>query len=223
MTPPFSLAALLIFWAPAKARYRVIGQWNRSVLFMARWICGIRYEVIGKERLPEPPYVICSKHQSAWETVAFYEIFPRTSFVVKRALLWIPFFGWGLWIGMSPIPIDRGAKLSAFRSILSAGKRKLAGNIPVCVFPEGTRIPVGKRKPFLPGACLLAVDTGVPIVPVALNSGACWPRTHLGFFKRPGLVTVSIGSAIATKGLRTREVTALVEDWVNAETERIGG
>ena len=224
LTPLFSLVALLIFWAPASFRYHAIGQWNCSVLFLARWLCGIQHEVIGKENLPKPPYVICSKHQSTWETLAFYKIFPRVSFVVKRSLLWVPFFGWGLWLAMNVIPIDREAKLSAFKKILAAGKKRLlVEKIPVCVFPEGTRMPVGEKRPFMPGACMLAVDSGVPIVPVALNSGKCWPKKNLGFFKKAGKITVSIGSPIKTEDRKTRDVTSEAEKWVFDETARIGG
>lgn len=193
-------------------------------MLMARWLCGIRHEVLGRENLPQGPYVICSKHQSAWETIAYYGIFRRRiSFVVKRSLLWIPFFGWGLRLCMSPIPIDRSAKLSAFRSVLSVGKSRLDEGVPVCVFPEGTRVPAGERRKFLPGACMLAVEAGVPIVPVAHNSGRLWPKANLGLLKRSGTVTVSIGPPIATEGRRTKEVTAEAERWVHEETERIGG
>ena len=224
ITPPFSLLALLIFWAPARVRYHAMGQWCRLVVGMCRWLCGIRHEVVGLENLPEPPYVICSKHQSAWETAAFYGVFPhRISFVVKKELLWIPFFGWGLWICMSPIPIDRGERLKALKSVLAAGRKRLAGGVPVCVFPEGTRVAPGGRRDFSPAAGMLATDSTVPVVPVAHNSGRCWPRGLAGLLKRSGTVTVSVGEPIDASSLRPREVTAKAKEWVDAETERLGG
>jgi len=106
VTPPYALLALATFPLPRMARYRVISGWSRLVVRLARALCGIRWSVQGREHLPARPSVILSKHQSAWETLAYQEIFPPQVLVLKKELLWIPFFGWGLAL-MSPIAIDR--------------------------------------------------------------------------------------------------------------------
>ena len=223
ITPLFACVAILIFWLPAPVRYHTIGQWNRTVIFLLRLFCGISHEVDGLPNLPAPPYLICSNHQSAWETISFYGIFPRVSFVTKRSLLWIPFFGWGLYLAMDPIPIDRGAKLSSFKKILKLGGKRLDANVPVVIFPEGTRLAVGERRSFMPSAFMLAIESNVPIVPVAHNSGKCWPRGIAGFFKKPGLINMTIGKPISTEGKRARAVSAEVEQWIHAELKRIDG
>ena len=164
ITPPFSFVALLICWLPRKWRYHVIGQWNRLTILLLRLCCGIRHEVRGLENLPPAPFVICANHQSAWETIAFYQIFPRASFVIKRSLLLIPFFGWGLYIAMEPIPIDRSAKMEALRRVLARGKEKMARGLAVVVFPQGHRIAAGTRAPFQPSAAMLATEAGAPLV-----------------------------------------------------------
>lgn len=223
ITPPFSLVALLGCWLPATWRYHTIGQWNRCVILAARFLCGIHHHVEGMANLPRPPYVICSKHQSAWETLAYYQLFPRNCFVVKRSLLLIPFFGWGMYLAMGPIPINRGNPMSAMRNVMRTGKRRLAAGWNVVIFPEGTRIAVGQTHTFLPSACVLAIQAGVPVVPVALNSGRCWPRNRWGFFKVPGKIIVSIGKPLATAGSKSRDLTAQVEHWINSETKRLDG
>ena len=215
--------ALLIFWLPSNIKYHTIGKWNQTVVWMLRVFCGVTHEIKGLENLPKPPYIICANHQSAWETIAFYGIFPRTSFVVKKSLLFIPFFGWGLYIAMDPIPINRQTKMSAFRAILANGKEKLANKIVITIFPEGTRIKVGERKEFLPSAAMLAVDSKVPIVPVAHNSGTCWPNGIAGLLKKPGTINVSIGPAITTDNLKVREATNKVQQWIHNELDQIGG
>lgn len=224
ITPPFALISILTCWLPAKWRYHTIGQWNRSVVWAMRVFCGVRHQVIGAENLPSTPCVICSKHQSAWETLAYYTILPPCSFVIKRSLLLIPFFGWGLHLSMAPIPINRGSPQAALRSVLRTGLRRLQTGFCVVVFPEGTRIPVGENRAFLPSAATLASQAKVPMVPVALNSGRCWPPGGvLGFRLQPGEVTVSIGPPLVASGRKSRAVLAEARSWINAETERLGG
>ncbi|MBF2735035.1 MAG: 1-acyl-sn-glycerol-3-phosphate acyltransferase [Betaproteobacteria bacterium AqS2] len=222
ITPPFSFVALLTCWLPRRWRYHIIGQWNRLTIFLLRLCCGIRHEVQGLENLPKAPFVLCANHQSAWETIAFYQIFPPASFVIKRSLLLIPFFGWGLYIAMEPIPIDRSARMDALRRVLARGREKMARGLAVVVFPQGHRIPAGERAPFQPSAAMLATEAGVPLVPVALNSGRCWPGGVGGLGKRPGTITVSVGPPLATAGRRAREVSAEAEAWISAEMDRIG-
>src|ERR1051325_9171126 len=116
VTPPYALLALATFPLPPMVRYRIISGWSRVVILLARSLLGIRWKVEGHEHLPACPAVILPQHRSAGRTLAFTQIFPPQVHVLKRELLWIPFFGWGLAL-MSPIPIDRARGVSALRSI----------------------------------------------------------------------------------------------------------
>jgi 1-acyl-sn-glycerol-3-phosphate acyltransferase len=214
VTPPYALVALATFPLPRMARYRVISGWSRLVVRLARTLCGIRWQVEGREHLPASPSVILSKHQSAWETLAFQEIFPPQVLVLKRELLWIPFFGWGLAL-MSPIAIDRAKGRAALRDIARRGKERLAQGFWVVIFPEGTRVRVGEKREYQQGGAWLAAQCGVPVVPVAHNAGRFWPRN--AFLKAPGTVTVRIGPAIGTAGRDAKQISADAEAWIEAE------
>lgn len=219
ITPPFALVALLTFPLAAITRYRVISLWSRLVVLAAEVICGIRYRVIGAEHIPAEPCVVLSKHQSAWETVAFQVIFPPQVYVIKRELLWIPFFGWGLAM-VSPISIDRGSGMRALKQMLAQGKDRLASGFWIIVYPEGTRIAPGLRGTYQTGGAAMAVHAGAPVLPVAHNAGYCWQRN--AFVKRPGTVTVSIGKPIDSRGMKANEITCRVEDWIESEVLRLG-
>ncbi|HET7672468.1 MAG TPA: 1-acyl-sn-glycerol-3-phosphate acyltransferase, partial [Burkholderiales bacterium] len=134
ITPPYALIALATFPLPPMARYRIISGWSRLVVALSRCILGIHWRVEGSEHLPSRPAVILSKHQSAWETMAFQVIFPPHVLVLKRELLWIPFFGWGLAL-MSPIAIDRSRGVSALRAVARRGRARLEQGFWVVVFP----------------------------------------------------------------------------------------
>jgi len=212
------IAVLLLFWLPSRRRRLFVMPWVRFVVWLSEHLLGIRMRVKGAENVPTGPCVILSKHQSAWETFALQLIFPLTSFVYKRELNWLPFFGWGLRL-MPFVAIDRGAGKAALRQVIERGKRRLAEGYSVIVFPEGTRVAPGERRPFKIGGAMLAVAAGVPAVPVAHNSGECWPRR--AFLKRPGVVTVSVGPPIETAGRTAAEVNALAERWIESEMRRI--
>lgn len=220
ITPVFALVALATFPFPPLTRYRVISVWARLNVSAARLICGIRYRVLGAGNIPPEPCVILANHQSAWETLAFQVIFPPQVWVVKRELLWIPFFGWGLAM-LSPIAIDRGARARALKQTLKQGRERLAQGFCIVIFPEGTRVAPGKRRRYQPGGAWLAIQSAVPVLPVAHNSGELWTRN--AFIKHPGLITVSIGAAIPTGGAAADELNARVERWIDDETRRIGG
>jgi 1-acyl-sn-glycerol-3-phosphate acyltransferase len=213
VTPPYAFVALLSFPLPRLVRYRIISGWSRLVVLMARALCGIRWRVEGGERLPPKPAVILSKHQSAWETMAFQVIFPPQSYLLKRELLWIPFFGWGLAL-MSPIAIDRGRghAAAALRQLVRRGKERLAQGFWVVVFPEGTRVAPGERRKYQLGGALLAEHSGAPVVPVAHNAGLLWPRR--AFVKRAGIITVRIGPTIDSAGRDAATINALAEQWI---------
>jgi len=212
--PPFALLALATFPFPPLARYRVITLWSRLIIRSAQAVCGIRYRVLGAERIPRRPFIVLSKHQSAWETLAFQIIFPPQVWVVKRELLWLPLFGWGLAM-LSPIAIDRGSGPRALRQMLEQGRDRLARGFCIVIFPEGTRVAPGERRDYHAGGAWLAAQTDAPILPVAHNAGSLWPRN--AFLKRPGLITVSVGEPIAPRGLTPHEINARVEEWIEAE------
>jgi 1-acyl-sn-glycerol-3-phosphate acyltransferase len=214
ITPVFALIALLTFPLPALTRYRIISAWSRCVMWAARVICGIRYRVIGRENIPAEPCIILSKHQSAWETLAFQLIFPPQVWVLKRELLRVPFFGWGLAM-LSPIAIDRSLRREALQQLVEQGVERLAAGFCIVIFPEGTRIAPGSRGKYRPGGARLAVQTGTTVIPVAHNAGTCWGRN--AFLKRPGLITVSIGAPIRPDGTDAETLAKHVEDWIEGE------
>ena len=219
ITPPYSMLALATFPLPRLARYRVITGWSRAVVWLARAILGIRYTVRGAERLPGRPAVILSKHQSAWETMAFTMIFPPQVHVLKRELLWIPFFGWGLAL-MSPIAIDRSRGVAALRAIARRGQQRLDQGFWVVVFPEGTRVAPGESRDYQPGGAWLAAASGAPIVPVAHNAGLFWPRN--AFLKRPGTVTIRIGPSIDPRNRDPLTINAMAKEWIEEQQKALG-
>ena len=218
LTVLFSLVALFSFPFSAHARYRLITGYNHLVIWLARWVLGIRYVVQGWENLPSQPAIILAKHQSAWETVAFLFLFPPVSPVIKRELLQVPFFGWAFRL-LSPIAIDRSSGREALKQIVSQGKDKLDQGFWVLVFPEGTRVAPGEKGKYGIGGSWLAAETGAPVVPVAHNAGEVWPKN--AFIKCPGTVTVSIGPVIESAGKSASELTRAVEAWIEAEMARL--
>jgi 1-acyl-sn-glycerol-3-phosphate acyltransferase len=219
LTILWSCIALLTFPFKPITRYRIITLWSRQVVWLAQALCGIRYEILGLEHLPKQPSIVLAKHQSAWEAMAFEVFLPPQVWVVKRELLKVPFFGWGLAM-MKPIAIDRGAGLKALRQMVEQGRDRLAHGFWIVVFPEGHRFPPGSKGEYHIGGAWLATLTGTPVVPIALNSGYLWRRG--AFLKRPGIITVSIGPAMDPKGLKANELNRRVEDWIEAEVARIG-
>ena len=211
VTPPYALIALATFPLPPLARYRIISGWSRLVVSLAKLILRIDWQIEGRENLPARPSVILAQHQSAWETMAFQLIFPPQVLVLKRELLWIPFFGWGLAL-MSPIAINRSRGVAALRAIARRGRERLAQGFWVVVFPEGTRVPPGTTRAYHPGGAWLACASGAPVVPVAHNAGLFWPRN--AFIKRPGTVTVRIGPPIEPANRDPQTVNELESTWL---------
>lgn len=199
---------------PRLVRWRVIAGWPRFAFWLSRRLLGIRYEVRGAANIPAEPCVILSKHQSAWETLAYTSIFPPHVYVIKRELLWLPFFGWGLGL-MSPIAINRADRKRAMRRLIELGGERLAQGFSIMVYPEGTRIAVGRRGIYKLGGAVVAVNNNARVLPVAHNAGLVWPRNS--FLKSPGKVTVVIGPPIDTAGKTAEEVMRRVEDWIEGE------
>ncbi|HWT71928.1 MAG TPA: lysophospholipid acyltransferase family protein [Oxalicibacterium sp.] len=200
---------------PYTTRYYVTSRWNMFIIWLAKVLCGIRYQVKGMENLPDAPLILLSKHQSAWETIFLLWRMPRPLvFVLKKSLIYIPLFGWALAL-LRMIPIDRKNGKDAFAQVVREGVQRLKDGQWIIMFPEGTRIPVGKQGKYKGGGARLAVETQTPVVPIALNAGECWPRN--AFIKKPGLITVSIGKPISPEGLNAVELMQLVENWIESE------
>lgn len=198
-----------------RTRYYITSRWNAFVIWCAKNICGIHYQVKGLDNLPDGPAILLSKHQSAWETISYLLIMPRPLvFVFKKELMYIPFFGWGIAL-LRMIPIDRKQGKDAFNQVIKHSKDRLAQGLWIIMFPEGTRVPVGERIKYKHGGAKLAVETHTPVVPIAMNSGEFWPK-H-GFIKKPGTITVSIGKPISSEGLTAAELNQKVEDWIESE------
>lgn len=213
-------ASMVLFTFPLKplTRYRIISGLAYSLMWLLRVVCDIRMEVRGRENIPKEPCIVLSKHQSAWETFALQTVFPPQVWVLKRELLFLPFFGWGLALS-SPIAINRGKSAEAMKQLLLQGKQRLAAGFCVVVFPEGTRMPYGERGKYKVGGALLGKASGALVVPVAHNAGRHWGRN--AFLKYPGTITMSIGKPIDPRGLKAEEINRQVEEWIEAEMERI--
>ena len=221
---PYTLAVLLarLFGGGPGGSYVSARAWLALAANSANPLLGIKRHVTGLENLPTDPRqgaVILVKHQSAYETFMMPAILPRrVAYVFKRELLHIPFFGWSM-ACMDMIHIDRGHPTRAFVRVIKQGRRLLGQGLWVVMFPEGTRTPRGQAGKYMVSGARLAIDAGVPVIPVAVTSGRVWPKS--GFIKRPGLVDVSIGAPIASSGRKADELMAQVQAWIEAEMQRL--
>jgi len=201
--------------------YQMAVFWLSLAISGAKHLLGIRYELQGMENLPPPgqAVILLVKHQSTYETFLMPVIMPRDlAYVFKKELLYVPFFGWG--IGrLDMIHIDRKLRSQAFQKVVNQGRELLSKGIWVIMFPEGTRIERGQAGTYKAGGTRLAIETGVPVVPVAVNSARCWPRK--AFVKHPGLVTVSLGPMIQSTGREPEEMMQEVQRWIENEMHRL--
>lgn len=211
---------LFTFPLPFRSRYYLISRWAAFHIWLVGTLCGVRYEVHGREHLPPGPAIVMAKHQSTWETFALPLIFPPQTWVIKRELMWVPLFGWALAL-LKPIAIDRGSKRAAMRQVVAQGRARLEAGIWVTVFPEGTRVAPGYRRRWGSGGALLAAHAGYPVVPVAHNAGHYWRRR--GFIKRPGTIQVVIGPMIDARGRSADEILHRAETWVTRTMEQLEG
>jgi 1-acyl-sn-glycerol-3-phosphate acyltransferase len=223
VTPVYAAVMLLLFWIPRVPMYRIAASWCRTNLLGARWICGIRWQAIGRENIPQgadrAPHIVMSKHSSTWETLAQTLYFPPLAYVAKKELLSIPFFGWGFALA-SPITIDRKSGRTAMQQIAAQGRERFRQGFWIAVYPEGTRIKAGTRAKYKTGGARLAIDLGVPIIHIAHNAGWIWPKGVFG--KRPGMVTISFGKPISPEGKDPQTLTAEIETWIENEVARLG-
>jgi len=200
---------------PYNKRYFWTSRWNMFVIWAAKVVCGIRYQVKGYENLPDAPVILLSKHQSAWETIFYLYFMPRPLvYVFKKELIYIPLFGWALRL-LRMIPINRNKGRDAFAQVVTHGRKRLADGQWIIMFPEGTRTPVGEKGKYKGGGTRLAIETKTPVVPIAMNSGECWSKNS--FIKKPGTITVSIGKPISPEGLNATELMQQVENWIESE------
>jgi 1-acyl-sn-glycerol-3-phosphate acyltransferase len=216
--PLYATMVVFIFPLGPHTRYRIVSGLAYSMMWLLRVICGIRMEVRGRENIPKEPCIVMCKHQSAWETFALQTVFPPQVWVLKRELLWLPFFGWGLAL-TSPIAIDRSKGKQAMKQLLEQGKHRLEHGFCVVIFPEGTRMPYGVRGKYKIGGAMLSESTGFPIVPVAHNAGRFWGRNS--FLKHPGTIVMSVGKAIDPRDLKADQINRQVEEWIEGEMEKL--
>lgn len=207
-TAVVATACLPALALPREATYAVSRFWARGALALLAGIVGLRHEVRGREHLPEGAAIVAVKHQSAWETIAFALLIPRFAGVYKRELLWIPIYGWYMWRA-AMIPIDRSAGVGALRKMLRKARAAAADKRPIVVMPEGTRVAPGTKRPYHSGVAALYLDLGLPVVPVALNSGYFWGRR--AFVKRPGTIVFQFLEPIAPGLDRTAFMELLQE------------
>lgn len=215
--PVFTLLALLAWPLNPVLRNRLISGWARSMIWWLRVTCNVRHEISGRENIPDRPCIILAKHQSTWETFAFQAIFPTQVYVLKRELLWIPIFGWGLAM-TSPIAINRASGREALKQLVSKGQARLAQGLWVVIFPEGTRMRPHQQGKYHIGGAWLACQTQTPVLPVAHNAGHCWPK---GFIKQAGVIKLHIGPAIDTAELKADALNLKVQQWIETQMQVI--
>jgi 1-acyl-sn-glycerol-3-phosphate acyltransferase len=208
------VAALILslFWTSRDFLWRFVDGYCRLSLWAGSFFCGVTVVAEGVENLPDQASVIMIKHSSALETYGHVPFFPRSSWVIKRELFWIPIFGWALKYVLKPIAIDRKLGSTAVRQVISQGKQKLAEGTWVTVFPEGTRMAPGETRKYGISGAALAHDAGVMIVPVAHNAADFWGRRELK--KRPGTVRFCIGPPIDASLRSPKETNRVVQDWI---------
>ena len=201
------------FWLPYRAQFAIARSWARILLWVLERLCGLKFVVEGRERIPSGNHIVMSNHTSAWETVAQFLIFPPQVWVLKRELLWIPFVGWGLKL-LRPIAINRGEGHRAVNQVVEQGKARLMDGLWIIIFPEGTRVIAGETRKFGVSGALLAIASGKSVVPLSHNAGVYWARR--GFVKRPGTIRVVIGEPIESTGKNPRDLNEEVRQAIEA-------
>lgn len=213
-----SIVATIFLPFPFRVRYFVINFYSVLNLWVLKYLCRINYRVEGLENIPDESCIIFSKHQSALETMIVQRVFPPLTFVVKRELLWLPFFGWGL-KSIDPIAIDRKSGRRAIIEIVKQGIDRLNKGIWIVIFPEGTRSRPGTKQRYKIGGAILAAKSGHKVIPVAHTAGEYWPK---GFVSRQtGTIVMSIGPAIETTGKEPNQIMQEAEHWIESKMKEI--
>ncbi|MEA3134291.1 MAG: 1-acyl-sn-glycerol-3-phosphate acyltransferase [Gammaproteobacteria bacterium] len=208
----------MCFWLPYRHRFAMARGWARGLLWVLERLCGLKFVVEGRERIPPGAHIVMSNHASAWETIAQFVIFPPHVWVLKRELLWIPFVGWGLKV-LRPIAINRGESHRAVNQVVEQGKARLADGLWIIIFPEGTRVMAGETKKFGLSGALLATATGKLVIPLSHNAGSFWPRRS--FVKKSGTIRVVIGEPIASVGKNPRQLNEEIRQSIEAGLAKI--
>ncbi|WP_232522370.1 lysophospholipid acyltransferase family protein [Marinimicrobium alkaliphilum] len=206
----------VIVWGlhlPYSVRWRLINPWTHLVMFFLRAICGVRVEIRGDYHKDAQPFVIMCKHQSTFETLFLQCHFGPVSTILKKELLRIPFFGWGL-SALKPIAIDRSNPRQALRDVRKKGVSRLEEGINVMIFPEGTRMRPGEVGNYARSGADIAISAGRPVLPVAHNAGRHWPARN--FILQPGTITVIVGEPISCEGKDNKQVTEEAKAWIEA-------
>ena len=192
--------------------------WIRSNVWGLRLICGVSWKVDGLENVPDQPCIVMSKHQSTWDAYFLPMTFYPAVYVAKRSLMYIPIFGWAIWV-LKFIMIDRASGRSAVRQMVEQAKDRLARGRWILIFPEGTRRAVGAEPDYKIGGALVAKQTNTPVLPVAANAGEFWPR--MGFIKWPGVITVIIGPLVSVEGKKSDQILAETQAWIESRMSEI--
>jgi len=203
---------------PYSIRFSIVASWARSMLFVGRHLCGWDYVVEGRENIPTSPAIIMIKHTTVFEAYAQLAIFPPQTWVLKRELLWIPIIGWAL-SGLKCIAINRNDGRRAVVQVIEQGKQRLREGTSVTIFPEGTRMPLGKTRRYGISGAALASEAQVPIIPVAHNAGDLWARR--GLKKKPGTIHFCIGPTISPSTLAPKELNIRVQTWIESQMSKI--
>ena len=205
------LALCLVGFLPFRYRQLCVTSGNRVLMLWLRLTCGVMIRVRGLDNIPANACVVLSNHQSTWETFFLQFLFVPASMILKRELLWIPFFGWGLYF-MRAIAIKRSNPAGAIRQVLKQGKQRLTQGINVVIFPEGTRVRTGEVGTFMTSGAALAKSAGVQLLPVRHDAGHCWPADS--WLKTPGTINLVIGPPIDTEKGNPRELTEQAYQWI---------
>lgn len=209
---------LLSFPFSISTRYKIGSLWAKFNVWLLKVLCGLRYEITGIENIPKDAAIILCNHQSTWETYALQAIFPEQTWVLKKELMKVPLFGWGVAM-IKPIAIDRKAGRKAVEQLVEQGKHKLDNGCSVVIFPEGTRVEPGDKKRYKLGGAILASHVKHPVIPVSHNAGRLWPRHS--FIKWPGLIQVHIGKAIDGFGREPSEIMKEAQEWIEGEYKKM--
>ncbi|SOC10718.1 1-acyl-sn-glycerol-3-phosphate acyltransferase [Alloalcanivorax xenomutans] len=194
-----------------KKRHVLVNLWTRFAMWLLQWLNGVRFKVEGREHLQGQAAVIISNHQSSWETFYLQLLVGPQATVLKRELLWLPFFGWALAL-LKPIKIDRGKGRAALKAVVQQGEDRLHSNIPVVIYPEGSRQPPGRIGHFNSGGALLASRSGFPVIAISHNSGDCWPARS--WLRLPGTITLRVSPPMDTRNKDAKTVTREVKHWI---------
>ncbi|GHD50380.1 1-acyl-sn-glycerol-3-phosphate acyltransferase [Thalassobaculum fulvum] len=200
-----------------RAVQKVSRFWSGTLVAMARVVAGIDVELRGTEYLPKGAAIVAAKHQSAWETLYFTELLDRPAAVMKQELVRVPIVG-PYMRAMEMIPVDRKAGAKALRQMVEDARAAAATGRAILIFPQGTRVAPGTKAPYHPGTAALYVGLGLPVVPVALNSGMYWSRN--AFWKRPGRIVVEFLPPIPP-GLDRKAFMARLEETLETATDRL--